>query len=87
MDEKGSLGRLRKKARTAAHVKVLERAEELQQRQAAFPSQKCRGTHTKGYGRAYWFVVIERPRGKLGIWLLSLRFGGSKAQAQEEDIT
>jgi hypothetical protein len=38
------------KARSAAQVRVLETAEELQQRQAAFPSQKCRGTHTKGYG-------------------------------------
>jgi hypothetical protein len=75
------------KARSAAHVRVLETAEELQQRQAAFPSQKCRGTHTKGYGRACWFVEVERRRGELRIELLSLRFGGSKAQAQEEDMT
>jgi inosine/xanthosine triphosphate pyrophosphatase family protein len=59
------------KARSAAHVKVLETAEELQQRQAAFPSQKCRGTHERVW-RAAGFVLVERQRGELGIGLLQL---------------
>ena len=43
----------------------------LQQRQAAFPSQKCRGTHE----RVWWaagFVLVERRGGELGIGLLQL---------------
>jgi hypothetical protein len=61
----------KKKARSAAHVKVLETAEELQHRQAAFPSQKCRGTHERVWQAAG--LSWSRGRGaSFGIGLLQL---------------
>ena len=34
----------------------------------------------------FWFVLVERRRGELGIGLLSLRFGGARRRRKEEDI-
>jgi hypothetical protein len=63
---------IEEKARSAAHVRVLETADELRKRQAAFPSQKCRGTHTKWYGGLLICLSSRGRGGELGNWVAQL---------------